>query len=72
MRLWSMLEKRLRTWLYGDHAGSDYRARRASHDLANEVTKLQAEMRIIRQSSDPWQEFVKAVRGCEDHRGVRH
>jgi nitrate reductase assembly molybdenum cofactor insertion protein NarJ len=64
----SVMEKWLRRQLYGDHALSEERASKATHDLNNAVQKLDLITNRLRRSGDPWHEFVKAVRGCEGER----
>lgn len=73
MKRWlKMIEQRIRRLIYGDHEDSELRARRAVHQLSNEVQSLNAEVRRVRRAQDPWNELVKALRGDDNNHKSAH
>lgn len=74
MKGWySMVEQRIRRFLYGSHDVPP-RTREVSHTLANEVSRLNANVSRIERAQDPWHELVKAIRGheCDEEEGLYH
>jgi hypothetical protein len=62
---WRSMEKRIRLWVYGDHSRDEMRARVAYHKFANEAQATNARLRQMKSAPDPWQELVRALRGCD-------
>lgn len=62
----SMMTDRIRHLIYGEHPDVPPEVRKASHDLANEVQAVSAQLYRIKRSPDPFAELVCALRGSPD------
>lgn len=62
----SMMTDRIRHWIYGEHPDVPPEVRRASHDLANEVQAVSAQLYRIKRSPDPFAELVHTLRGTDN------